>query len=76
MRTDASPEGVPAQAFDDFKQGILSERSQFWPDASEGFISAGGHRARPGRQGALQPGPAGAPRRLIGKRGAERGGRS
>ncbi|TDD82268.1 alpha/beta hydrolase [Actinomadura darangshiensis] len=40
LRTGANPEGVPAEAFEDIKNGILRERSQFWKDASEGFFSA------------------------------------
>ncbi|MFB4303845.1 alpha/beta fold hydrolase [Actinomadura sp. NTSP31] len=40
LRTDANPEGVPAQVFEDIKAGILRERSQFWKDSSEGFFGA------------------------------------
>ncbi|MBT2207411.1 MULTISPECIES: alpha/beta fold hydrolase [Actinomadura] len=35
-----NPEGVPAQAFEEIKKGLLSERSQYWRDASEAFFSA------------------------------------
>jgi non-heme chloroperoxidase len=40
LQSDANPAGVPAQAFEEFKKGILNERSQFWKDASEPFFSA------------------------------------
>jgi non-heme chloroperoxidase len=33
-------EGVPDEVFDDIKQGILTERSQFWKDTAETFFSA------------------------------------
>ncbi|QKG19233.1 alpha/beta fold hydrolase [Actinomadura verrucosospora] len=46
MRTDANPEGVPAQVFEDIKAGILKERSQFWKDSSESFFGAN----RPGNK--------------------------
>lgn len=39
-RTDQNPDGVPGQVFDDFKSGILGERSQFWKDAATGFFGA------------------------------------
>ncbi|MEU8341621.1 alpha/beta hydrolase [Spirillospora sp. NPDC048832] len=55
MRTDANPEGVPAQAFEDIKKGILNERSQFWKDTSESFFSAGrqGTKATQGNRDAF-----------------------
>ncbi len=55
MRTDANPEGVPAQVFEDIKQGILTERSQFWKDASESFFGANrpGSRATQGNRDAF-----------------------
>ncbi|NVI88173.1 alpha/beta fold hydrolase [Actinomadura sp. BRA 177] len=40
LQSDGNPEGVPAGAFEEFKKGILNERSQFWKDASEPFFSA------------------------------------
>ena len=39
-RTADNPEGVPDEVFDQIKKGILTERSQFWRDTSEGFFSA------------------------------------
>ncbi|MFF0454639.1 alpha/beta fold hydrolase [Nocardia africana] len=39
-RTESNPEGVPDEVFDQIKKGILTERSQFWRDTSEGFFSA------------------------------------
>ncbi|MGI5330882.1 alpha/beta fold hydrolase [Actinomadura nitritigenes] len=46
LKTDANPEGVPAQVFEDIKAGILKERSQFWKDSSESFFGAN----RPGNK--------------------------
>ncbi|BCO35600.1 alpha/beta hydrolase [Mycobacterium heckeshornense] len=45
-RTDANPEGVPGEVFDRIKSGILTERSQFWREVSEGFFGAN----RPGNK--------------------------
>jgi non-heme chloroperoxidase len=55
LRTDANPEGVPAQVFEDIKAGILRERSQFWKDSSEGFFGANrqGGRATQGNRDAF-----------------------
>lgn len=39
-RAESNPEGVPDEVFDQIKKGILTERSQFWRDTSEGFFSA------------------------------------
>lgn len=46
LQTDDNPEGVPEQAFEEIKNGILRERSQYWKDASEAFFSAN----RPGNK--------------------------
>lgn len=40
VRTEGNPEGVPDGVFDQIKKGILTERSQFWRDTSEGFFGA------------------------------------
>ncbi|WP_280459615.1 alpha/beta fold hydrolase [Nocardia carnea] len=40
IKTEKNPEGVPEKVFDDIKSGIMTERSQFWKDTSEGFFSA------------------------------------
>ncbi|MFI9537221.1 alpha/beta fold hydrolase [Nocardia fusca] len=45
-RTESNPEGVPDEVFDQIKSGILTERSQFWKDTSEGFFGAN----RPGNK--------------------------
>lgn len=45
-KTESNPEGVPGEVFDQFKTGILTERSQFWQDASVGFFGAN----RPGNK--------------------------
>ncbi|WP_040839153.1 alpha/beta fold hydrolase [Nocardia brevicatena] len=39
-KNENNPEGVPEKVFDQIKNGILTERSQFWRDTSEGFFSA------------------------------------
>nr|WP_309240350.1 alpha/beta hydrolase [Actinomadura sp. J1-007] len=41
-----NPEGVPEQVFDDIKNGILAERSQYWKDTAEPFFGAN----RPGNK--------------------------
>lgn len=41
IKSDSNPEGVPDEVFQQIKNGILTERSQFWKDTSEGFFSAG-----------------------------------
>ncbi|MEV0664506.1 alpha/beta fold hydrolase [Actinomadura luteofluorescens] len=40
LQSEDNPEGVPEQAFEEIKKGILRERSQYWKDASEAFFSA------------------------------------
>lgn len=39
-QTEANPEGAPGEVFDQIKDGIRTERSQFWKDASAGFFGA------------------------------------
>ncbi|WP_016906030.1 alpha/beta fold hydrolase [Streptomyces xiaopingdaonensis] len=45
-QSDSNPEGVPAQVFEEIRNGIRKERSQFWKDTAESFL--GGNR--PGNQ--------------------------
>lgn len=40
VETADNPEGVPDQVFQDIKNGILRERSQFWLETAVGFFSA------------------------------------
>ena len=40
MQTQENPEGVPAPFFEDIKNGLRNERSQFFRDTAEGFFSA------------------------------------
>ncbi|PKW19224.1 alpha/beta fold hydrolase [Saccharopolyspora spinosa] len=40
IKTEGNPEGVPAEVFEEIKNGILAERSQFWKDTSVGFFGA------------------------------------
>ncbi|MFD3683669.1 alpha/beta fold hydrolase [Nocardiopsis sp. NPDC058631] len=46
LKTDTNPEGVPEAALTGIKNGILTERSQFWKDTAEGFFSTN----RPGNK--------------------------
>ena len=46
LKTEANPEGLPLQAFDDIRAGVRNERSQFWKDLSEPFFGAN----RPGNK--------------------------
>ncbi|MEU6034547.1 alpha/beta hydrolase [Actinomadura sp. NPDC047616] len=50
-----NPEGVPEQVFEDIKNGILTERSQFWRETAETFVGANrpGTRATQGNQDAF-----------------------
>jgi non-heme chloroperoxidase len=40
VKTDANPEGLPIQVFDDLRAGVRKERSQFWKDLAEPFFGA------------------------------------
>ena len=40
VKSTSNPEGVPEEVFEQIKNGILNERSQFWKDTAEGFFSA------------------------------------
>lgn len=46
VKSDNNPEGVPVEVFEQIKSGILTERSQYWKDAAEGFFGAN----RPGNK--------------------------
>ncbi|MER5848647.1 alpha/beta hydrolase [Streptomyces sp. NPDC002012] len=50
-----NPEGVPQSVFDDIKNGILAERSQFWKDTSVAFFGANrdGNKVTQGNQDAF-----------------------
>lgn len=54
-RTENNPEGVPDEVFDQIESGILTERSQFWKDTSEGFFGANrpGSKATQGNRDAF-----------------------
>src|SRR5713226_3727544 len=43
LKTDANPGGLPIEAFDDIRAGVLADRSQFFKDLSIPFY--GGNRA-------------------------------
>ncbi|MER8186432.1 alpha/beta hydrolase [Kitasatospora sp. NPDC094015] len=40
LRTEANPEGLPIEAFDEIRQGVASDRSQFYRDLSATFYGA------------------------------------
>ncbi|MCK7625220.1 alpha/beta hydrolase [Streptomyces sp. RS10V-4] len=55
LRTDTNPEGVPPEVFEQLRNGIRAERSQFWRDTAEGFFGANrpGTRATQGNKDAF-----------------------
>ena len=40
VKSESNPEGTPLEAFDQIRQGVLRDRSQFWKDLSEPFFGA------------------------------------
>jgi len=40
LKTAANPEGLPIEAFDQIRAGVLADRSQFWKDLSVPFYGA------------------------------------
>jgi non-heme chloroperoxidase len=40
LKTDANPGGLPMEAFDQIRAGVLADRSQFWKDLSAPFYGA------------------------------------
>jgi non-heme chloroperoxidase len=40
LKSESNPEGTPIEAFDEIRQGVLKDRSQFWKDLSEPFFGA------------------------------------
>ncbi|MFJ9467837.1 alpha/beta fold hydrolase [Streptomyces caniferus] len=54
LRTEANPEGLPREVFDEIRAGVAADRSQYYQDLSESFYGANrpGCAARPlgGRQ--------------------------
>lgn len=40
LKTGANPEGLPIEAFDDIRKGVLGDRSQFFKDLSGPFFGA------------------------------------
>ena len=40
LKTDANPGGLPMEAFDQIRVGVLADRSQFWKDLSAPFYGA------------------------------------
>ncbi|MET7741872.1 alpha/beta hydrolase [Streptomyces sp. NPDC005385] len=40
LKTDANPEGLPLQVFDEIRDGVATDRSQFYEDLSAAFYGA------------------------------------
>jgi non-heme chloroperoxidase len=40
LKSDTNPEGTPIEALDDIRNGVLTDRSQFYKDLSEPFFGA------------------------------------
>jgi non-heme chloroperoxidase len=40
VKTEGNPEGTPIEAFDDIRQNVLKDRSQFWKDLANPFFGA------------------------------------
>jgi non-heme chloroperoxidase len=40
LKTEANPDGLPMQTFDDIRQGVLADRSQFFEDLTLPFFGA------------------------------------
>ena len=40
LKSASNPEGTPLEAFDQIRQGVLRDRSQFWKDLAEPFYGA------------------------------------
>lgn len=40
LKSESNPEGTPVEAFDEIRQNVLKDRSQFWKDLSEPFYGA------------------------------------
>ncbi|MFJ7150351.1 alpha/beta fold hydrolase [Streptomyces sp. NPDC100445] len=55
LRTDANPEGLPREAFDAIREGVATDRSQFYQDLSEVFYGANreGHQVSRGTRDAF-----------------------
>ena len=50
LKTDANPDGLPMQVFDDIRAGVLADRSQFFKDLTTPFYGANreGHNVTQG----------------------------
>jgi non-heme chloroperoxidase len=40
LKTDANPEGLPIEVFDEIRDRTLADNSQYWLDLAEVFYSA------------------------------------
>jgi len=57
LKTDANPGGLPIDAFDQIRAGVLADRSQFWKELTLPFY--GFNRVRRRARGVLAPGHGG-----------------
>jgi len=53
LKTDANPEGLPRKAFDDIRQGVTNDRSQFYRDLAVPFYGYNRPDAKPS-QGVIE----------------------
>src|SRR5215469_17096064 len=47
LKSDANPEGLPLKVFDDIRQNIVANRSQFWRDLAMPFYGYNRPNAKP-----------------------------
>ena len=40
VKSESNPEGTPIEVFDEIRQGVLKDRSQYWKDLAEPFFGA------------------------------------
>lgn len=55
LKTDANPEGLPREVFDEIRKGVATDRSQFYQDLSAPFYGANreGHQVSQGTRDAF-----------------------
>jgi non-heme chloroperoxidase len=55
LKTEANPGGLPMEAFDNIRAGVMADRSQFFKDLTEQFFGANrpGHRVSQGMRDAF-----------------------
>jgi non-heme chloroperoxidase len=53
LKTDANPQGLPMKVFDDIRQSIVNDRSQYWRDLAVPFYGYNRQGAKPS-QGVIE----------------------